>query len=117
MTITTRTIRGESRVVGGGFDTNGAAVQGKTNVWGILSGTYADGGIAFSPQDVGLDTIDYISFRVTTPAVDADGTHVIAATASLLFVYDEEDDEIGANSFVCEYFAVGDAARNVELLP
>jgi hypothetical protein len=116
MVITTRTIRSQSPLLGGGHDSSGNPSQGKDLVVGTLAGTYADGGVAFSAADVGLTSIDYIKFRVTTPAVDADGTHVAAATSSLLFIYDEEDDEIGAVAFVVEYMAFGDAARNVQAL-
>jgi hypothetical protein len=116
MAITTRKELFRSRVVGAGWDSSGNPVQGKDIVVGVLSGAYVDGGIQMAATDMGLTTVDYVMFRVTTPAVDADGAHEGAFNGSLLFIYDETSAEIGATDFVTQYIAVGDGARQVDLL-
>ena len=118
MAFTSKTVRSESRVLGGGFDSNGAPVQGKTRIVGRLAGSYATGGLTLTPADLGLAAIDFIDFRVTTPAPTANGERNACYNGSTLFLQDPDGDteEGNGTTFVIEYVAEGDASRNVELL-
>lgn len=119
MAITSRKIRFQSRVTGGGFDSNGNPVQGKTLVVGVLAGAYVTGGATCYPEDLGLTAIDSVFFRVTTPAAAAGtGTRVADFLSNKLLLHDPdgETQEGNATDFVVEYMALGDSAVNVESL-
>lgn len=56
--------RFKSALPGAGFDSSGAAKQGKRRVVGQISVTsYTAVGESLTPADIGLATIDYISIR------------------------------------------------------
>lgn len=120
MAFTTRALRMESRVVGGGFDSTGAAVQGKDLKVLSLQGTYDTGGPALTAADLGFSTVDYAHFNVTTPAPAADTLNEQAFWdgSNLHIRTQAAGAELGnTTAIVVEALVVGDATRNVELLP
>ncbi len=119
MPVTSNKTARQVRHLGGGFNTDtGSASQGKESVVGVLEGTYDTGGVAVSPKVFGLTKIDYVEFRVTTPAPGTGGSRVASTDGSLLFLHDPDGETQEGNNtaFVIEFLAEGEGARNVELL-
>lgn len=118
MAVTTRQILMQSRVLGGGFDTSGNPKQGKDFVVGRLLGTYASAGVAVSAADLGLSTVDYVTFQVTNPAPSAAVDNEQAFyDGTTLFIRNQDDGAtLGDVAFTVQFLAVGDAQRDVELL-
>jgi|SRR3990172_7161480 len=66
--------RFRSALPGAGFDSSGAARQGKRRVVGQISVTsYTNVGESLTPADIGLSTIDYISIRHENQAGGKEG--------------------------------------------
>lgn len=66
--------RFRSALPGAGFDSSGAARQGKRRVVGQISVTsYGNVGESLTPADIGLSTIDYISIRHENQAGGKEG--------------------------------------------
>ena len=116
--------RFRSSLPGSGFDSSGAAKQGKRRVVGTISVTsYASGGVSLSAADVGLSTIDFISIKHESEAAGTEGrggreVRYNYGTADFYIV-----QEIGAvpaqpatgATHALRFDAQGDSADDVEL--
>jgi acyl-CoA hydrolase len=68
-------VRGESPLVGGGFNASGSPVQAKKLVWGRIEVTsYAAAGMDMQVEDLRLTSIDYLHMQVLTIDDNDDGT-------------------------------------------
>lgn len=57
-------VRSKQALPGAGRDSNGAPVQGKTKVTGVIEVTsYTQGGENLTPSDLKLDAIDFLNLR------------------------------------------------------
>ena len=65
-------VRFRSFLPGAGYDVNGQAKQGKTNVRGVITTTYLRGGVTLQPTDVGLDVIDTLALTLEEPIASSD---------------------------------------------
>lgn len=123
-------VRFKSFLPGAGFDSAGAATQGKTRVVGTVTVTSygGDGGESLSAIDIGLTTIDSIHLRVREEIGGNDSAPqrtVVYATASghfYLHTLDGAGDGTLEGATVAtaatetlEFDALGDSASNVEL--
>ncbi len=119
------TIKYRQFLPGGGFDSTGAPVQGKTKIVGSVSVTSYARPEALSPTDVGLTTIDSIQLRVGNQSGHPSASNRREA------LYNQASDQfylitISSVGAVLEYAAAatetvefevfGDSAHNVELL-
>lgn len=116
--------RFRSSLPGAGFDSAGAAKQGKRRVVGTISVTsYGSGGESLSAADVGLSTIDFISIKHADEAAGTEGrggrmVRYCFSTADFYIVQD-----IGAvnaqpatgTTHALRFEATGDSADDVEL--
>ena len=124
-------IRGESPLVGGGFDSNGSPVQAKKMVWGRIEVTsYAAAGMDMVIADLRLDTLDYLKMQVLTIDDNDDGTftwpastvHLDAQWAAgsdkLFITIDEAEGTKMADEGVAtiNFIAIGDFAGAPDLL-
>jgi len=115
-------ILGRSYLPGPGFNTSGSPKQGKTQTWGIITmAPYTVGGEPVSPNDLGLTTIDHVSFTIkqlTGAEVTAVEASVIwQSTANEVVVFKTAATQAAAgDNPVLTFFAVGDGARDVESL-
>lgn len=112
---------GRIGTVRAGRDASGAVKSNKVVVWGRINVTsYATGGEAVAPRDLGLDTIDFIKCDVRTtgaagttePSNGAPfGADYIQSTQKLM-IYPALDDGTEATSThlsTVYYIAAGDA--------
>jgi len=120
-------IRGYSPLVGGGFNSSGSPVQAKRVVWGTFSITsYSAGatGEAFAPEDVGLNTLDMISFNVTSvdggAIAEGNGARAQWDGGTSIYVWDTlgESGTIVESDSASEirFLAIGDFAGAPDLL-
>jgi len=114
-------IRFRSFLPGSGFDSSGNARQGKTNVRGRIEATYLKGGVALTPQDVGLNTIDDLTLTCEEPFTSPDpaaGWRMAGYSRSARqFYVVQETIEVASGSAVNLTFdAFGDSGHDVELL-
>lgn len=105
---------------GPGWTTGGTPKQGKTMVWGELTGTY-DGAVNVTPATFGLSKIDHISVTVTKIAgSDVAAGEVAGATyrpsAGTLELFSDASTELTSQTFTATFFACGDSANDVESL-
>ena len=119
--------RFRSSLPGSGFDSTGAAKQGKRRVVGTISVTsfaQADHhGIPLSAADVGLSTIDYISIKHSDEAAGKEGKGVrtVAYCFSTADFYIVQDIGLSGaqpatgTTHALRFEAVGDSADDVEL--
>lgn len=122
MAITTRKVLFRSRIFGGGHDSSGNPQQGKEIVTGLISGTYVTGGAALTAEDMGLASVDFVAFRVTTPALVAGtgsraGDWLSSSSVFMLHDPDGTTQEGNGTTFTAEYIAFGNSAHDLELLP
>jgi hypothetical protein len=122
MSLTVK-ILGRSRLEGGGHDINGVAKNGKIEVWGELAGTYVTTGIAFTPTNIGLETIDFLDLQPVTLAAAA-GLGLIEPQTSITANLDEPNavircatidsggitTEAAQTAYVINFRAFGDSA-------
>jgi hypothetical protein len=118
-------IRFRSFLPGGGFNSAGAAKQGKTRVVGVVSVTsYTAGGEPLAPVDVGLSVIDSITLR-PQDEVASDGAQfrrvaLYNQTNDLFYLATIQEDGVVdeyalAATETVEFVAEGDSAHDVEL--
>ena len=116
--------RFRSSLPGSGFDSSGAAKQGKRRVVGTISVTsYGAGGESLSAADVGLSTIDYISIKHSDEAAGKEGKGVrtVAYCFSTADFYIVQDIGLSGaqpatgTTHALRFEAVGDSADDVEL--
>ena len=118
-------IRFRSFLPGGGFDSAGAAKQGKTRVVGSIGVTsYTVGGEALAPMDVGLSVIDAITLRVGDETGAPTGKHKrdVLYSQNVDKFYLTNTTAVGnvseyaaAATETIEFVAEGDSAADVEL--
>lgn len=118
-------IRFKSFLPGAGFDSAGAAKQGKTRVVGEVAVTsYARAGETLGPVDVGLSAIDSITLRVADDTGDPSGStsREVKFDKSVGQFYLVTRGEGGttteyaaAATETIEFVAEGDSAHDVEL--
>ena len=124
-------IRFRSFLPGGGFDSAGAAKQGKTRVVGSIGVTsYTVGGEALAPMDVGLSVIDAITLRIGDETGAPTGKHkrdvLYSVTFPIAVVFDKfyltkttavgnVSEYAAAATETIEFVAEGDSAADVEL--
>jgi hypothetical protein len=111
---------------GAGSDVSGSPKQGKTRVVGRVNVTsYARGGEALSPNDIGLSTIDHIDLKVVGQVSNADGIATREAkysnSTSQFYLIDvavagDKTQMAAAATEAVTYDAFGDSANDVELL-
>ena len=121
-------VRFSSFLPGAGYDASGRAVQGKTNIRGVITTTYLRGGVSLSAVDVGLETIDDLALTLPEPCSSndpaqgyRDARYSKSAAQFYLTV-----GELGNNTDTVElpsgtvvdvaFDAFGDSAHNAELL-
>ena len=116
--------RFRSSLPGAGFDSAGAAKQGKRRVVGTISVTsYGSGGESLTAADVGLSTIDFISIKHADEAASANGANprlvlYNLSTADFYIVQDVSStgfDPATGTTHALRFEAVGDSADDVEL--
>jgi hypothetical protein len=116
--------RFKSFLPGGGYDSSGRPVQGKSNFRGVIKVTsYTRGGETLRPQDLGLEAIDDLTLTLVEPLTGPNPSQqarsVRYATGSQQFYVsrDAENVEVtGAAAFDIYFDAFGDAAHNAEML-
>lgn len=108
----------------GGFTTSGTPRQGKEMVWGLIDITsYTTNGETIAPTDLGLTTIDHVSFTVKSVAgadvaATAEASAVYRPVADLLLVFASAATQVtSTNAAEVTFFACGDSAAFVETLP
>ena len=127
-------VLGRSRLQGGGHNTAGVASNNKEEVWGELSGTYVTNGALFTPRDVGLlgnalGEMTFDKLTLTVVSVNA-GTEVTAntgvsaqyqPTAGKILMQTRDNAgtataATNAQAYVVNFHAIGDSARNPDLV-
>jgi hypothetical protein len=120
-------VRFRSFLPGAGYDVNGLAKQGKTNVRGVITATYLRGGVNLLPADVGLDVIDTLTLTNEEPYTSVNPqqnyrTVGYSKSARQFYCVEEvsaanTDAEVASGtSLSIEFDAFGDAAWAPELL-
>lgn len=125
MAATDRTVKilFQHYLPGGGFNSSGTPKQGKTLVWGKIDVTsYTSNGMNLTALDMGLSTVDSVSFSV----LDINGSDVAQGSIAsgqwrrdneVVQFYSDASTEVTATQTVeAGFFAVGDSARDVETL-
>ena len=116
--------RFKSSLPGSGFDSSGAARQGKRRVVGQISVTsYASVGEALSAADLGLSVIDFISIRHNDQAAAKEGNETRLVnynytTSDFYIVEFSKTTGTGAASgttHTLQFDAIGDAMDAPEL--
>ena len=111
---------------GGGFDSNGSQVQGKTQIVGLVDVTSYTGGSGepLTPRDLGLTAIDSLTLRPVNEVPGGDGKHkreAVYATDTETFYLINVDaagdrtHEAVAAAIEVEFDVTGDSAHDVEL--
>jgi len=119
-------VRFRSALPGAGFSSTGAANANKTMVSGTIDFTYLTGGLVVGPNDLGLDTIDMLTFGQvqangdTAPAAGApfSATYTAAAGGSgkiLINTNATTQVEAGQTAGTLSFIAFGDSALAPEL--
>ena len=121
-------IRFRSFLPGGGFNSAGNAVQGKTRVVGLIDVTSYSGeeGEPLSPTDLGLSAIDSITLRVSdgissgVPAGNIRGVSYVQSTDHFYLYTTASSTGVvspvaTAGTETVEFDASGDSAHDVEL--
>lgn len=91
-------------IPGVGFDQNGLAKQNKTLVVARMVTTDVQSGSeSLTPNDLGLETIDFINLKVVS---ESGGVPAISATTSVTAEYDDADETV----FISDVAAAGDRA-------
>ncbi len=122
MTLTVK-ILGRSRLEGGGHNISGVAKNNKVETWGELTGDYVTAGVAYTPQDFGLETLDYLDLQPVT-MIAGTGVGLIEPDTSINAVIDEPSaliimqtqDNVGdltdctETAYVVNFRAIGDSA-------
>jgi hypothetical protein len=109
---------------GAGFTNTGTVVQGKVEMWGRIDiAAYTPGGEPLTAAQLGLTTLDHISFTSITPdsAAAAPAGAIYDWGAGTVLVYsnlstDAGAGQLGAAAAALTFHAVGDSAMNVELV-
>lgn len=120
-------IRFRSFLPGAGYDVNGQAKQGKTDVRGVITASYLSGGTPLLPADVGLDVIDTLTLVLEEPNRSPNPaqnyrTVSYSKSAQEFYCFEEvsaanTDAELAnATEILIEFDAFGDAAWAPELL-
>lgn len=120
----TITVRRREALPGGGFDASGNPKQGKRKVVGSVAVTsYVSGGVAMTPADIGLATIDFISLKHADEAANAEGrgsrwVNYCNTTSDFYIVQQVGTTEVAATggTHTVTFTAEGDALDGVELL-
>jgi hypothetical protein len=117
--------RFRSSLPGAGFDSSGAAKQGKRRVVGTISVTsYVAAGESLSAADVGLSTIDFISIKHSDESAGPNGqggrfVRYQFSTADFYIVQEAgvtgKTDIPTGTTHALRFEAVGDSADDVEL--
>lgn len=118
-----------SPLEGPGFNAAGEPRPNKVQVVGEINENYVTGGIVVSPHQLGLTTIDYISFSVVSTA-DAGNVPTAAATPLAMYIYatnkvlvvTDSGTDAGAEAtndenVVLRFVAQGESAFAPERLP
>lgn len=122
-------VRFRSFLPGGGYDSSGRSVQGKTNVRGRITTTYLKGGVNLSAEDLGLTALDDVTLTPEEPCPSADPSkatrRVYYSRAAGQFYITrntgpetdrvEVEESSGTTSNI-SFDAFGDSAHNAELL-
>lgn len=126
MAATDRTIAVTLRTapVGAGFDINGNVKTGKQLVHGRMTiSSYTTGGMNLAAADLGLTTLDHISFNVVNAnngtAQTATNPFSAVWTGSKVIIVTNnttQAEATAAQTAVVTFAASGDAAGNVELV-
>jgi hypothetical protein len=120
-------VRFKSFLPGGGYDSTGRPVQGKTNVRGVINVTsYTRGGETLRAQDVGLETIDSLDLELVEPFTSPNPSQNwrdvgYSSAAAQFYAWVEASsgafaELAGASAFEVAFDAFGDAAHAPELL-
>jgi hypothetical protein len=115
-------ILGRSYLPGPGFNSSGSPKQGKVQVWGIVTiSSYTASGEPMTAADLGMTTIDEVTFNVDK-ANNADigaveSTAVYQYTNKLVHVYSAAATAAATSGIdVLRFHAVGDSGNDVESL-
>jgi hypothetical protein len=114
--------RFKSALPGSGFDSSGAARQGKRRVVGQISVTaYGNVGESLTAADLGLATIDYISIRHSDQAAGKEGKEARVVlynnTTSDFYIVTNTGATVtaGGATNTLQFDAIGDALDAPEL--
>jgi hypothetical protein len=118
--VTVKT-RQKSYLPGPGFTNTGTVVQGKTVMNGRIDITaYTVGGEPLSAAQLGLTTLDHITFTSITPdaAANAVAFAIYDWGAGTVLIYTDVSagTQLGNVAAALTYQAWGDSASNVELI-
>jgi len=118
-------VRFRSYLPGAGHSSTGAAKANKTLVSGTVDFEYATGGIAVSPADLGLDTLEFLSCSqikanttvVGTAALPIYATYnaVAGGSGNIIIVMKAATEATNALAGSLSFLAFGDSALAPEL--